>query len=196
MLTIVRKELLCMLAMAKGLIHTCIGPDVTARACAVILSGGVVRVPASITGMNRGESAIGEGGGGGGGMLGAVCGLDCLMVRVCMMQVEGAPLLPIPVTTEKRPDPRLVLTIGVAGWIAESNDFGRTQPLSLASIPPPLSLHPSSPPCPVLGRRLYICNHLLTQLPRFRHARQGQPHDGCAAPQSTAVKAGCRAPKN
>lgn len=49
-----------------------------------------------------------------------------------MVQVEEAPLLPIPVTTQKRPDPRLALTIGVAGWIAESNDFGRTQPLSLA----------------------------------------------------------------
>ncbi|KAA6416645.1 MAG: hypothetical protein FRX49_13381, partial [Trebouxia sp. A1-2] len=37
--------------------------------------------------------------------------------------VEVEPLLPIPVATEKRPDPRLALTIGVAGWIADPKDF-------------------------------------------------------------------------
>lgn len=58
----------------------------------------------------------------------------CLCVR--LVQVEGEPLLPIPVATEKRPDPRLALTIGVAGWIADSNDFGRGQPR--------LSLQPSA----------------------------------------------------
>ncbi|KAL0031866.1 hypothetical protein WJX79_001617 [Trebouxia sp. C0005] len=38
-------------------------------------------------------------------------------------KVEVEPLLPIPVATEKRPDPRLALTIGVAGWIADPKDF-------------------------------------------------------------------------
>lgn len=47
------------------------------------------------------------------------------------MQVNEVPLLPIPVTTEKRPDPRLALTIGVAGWIAQPQDFGEfLMPLS------------------------------------------------------------------
>lgn len=41
-----------------------------------------------------------------------------------VVQVEQEPLLPIPVATEKRPDPRLALTIGVAGWIADPKDFG------------------------------------------------------------------------
>lgn len=41
------------------------------------------------------------------------------------MQTDEVPLLPIPVTTEKRPDPRLALTIGVAGWIAQPQDFGK-----------------------------------------------------------------------
>ncbi len=41
------------------------------------------------------------------------------------MQVEAEPLLPIPVATEKRPDPRLALTIGVAGRIADPKDFGK-----------------------------------------------------------------------
>ena len=41
-----------------------------------------------------------------------------------LVQVEQDPLLPIPVATVKRPDPRLALTIGVAGWIAQPNDFG------------------------------------------------------------------------
>ena len=34
------------------------------------------------------------------------------------------PLLPIPVTAQRRPDPRLALTVGVAGWIAKPSDFG------------------------------------------------------------------------
>ncbi|KAL0054954.1 hypothetical protein WJX82_005086 [Trebouxia sp. C0006] len=38
-------------------------------------------------------------------------------------KVEAEPLLPIPVATEKRPDPRLALTIGVAGRIADPKDF-------------------------------------------------------------------------
>ena len=43
-------------------------------------------------------------------------------------------MLPIPVATEKRPDPRLALTIGVAGWIADSKDFGRgPSPYSVCS---------------------------------------------------------------
>lgn len=42
-----------------------------------------------------------------------------------VMQIEQEPLLPIPVATEKRPDPRLALTIGVAGWIADPKDFGK-----------------------------------------------------------------------
>lgn len=42
-----------------------------------------------------------------------------------VMQMEAEPLLPIPVATEKRPDPRLALTIGVAGWIADPKDFGK-----------------------------------------------------------------------
>eukprot|EP00891_Asterochloris_glomerata_P004921 jgi/Astpho2/4921/Aster-x1266 len=33
------------------------------------------------------------------------------------------PLLPIPVTAQRRPDPRLALTVGVAGWIAKPSDF-------------------------------------------------------------------------
>ena len=41
------------------------------------------------------------------------------------MQTDQEALLPIPVSTEKRPDPRLALTIGVAGWIAEPKDFGK-----------------------------------------------------------------------
>ena len=45
-------------------------------------------------------------------------------VAADVMQIEQEPLLPIPVATEKRPDPRLALTIGVAGWIAEPKDFG------------------------------------------------------------------------
>lgn len=40
------------------------------------------------------------------------------------MQTDQEALLPIPVSTEKRPEPRLALTIGVAGWIAEPKDFG------------------------------------------------------------------------
>ena len=50
------------------------------------------------------------------------------------MQVEVEPLLPIPVTTEKRPDPRLALTIGVAGWIADPKDFGKPPLLSMVLI--------------------------------------------------------------
>lgn len=38
-------------------------------------------------------------------------------------KAEQDPLLPIPVATEKRADPRLALTIGVAGWIANPSDF-------------------------------------------------------------------------
>ena len=34
------------------------------------------------------------------------------------------PLLPIPVTAQRRPDPRLALTVGLAGWIAKPSDFG------------------------------------------------------------------------
>lgn len=65
-----------------------------------------------------------------------------------MAQVEGEPLLPIPVAIEKRPDPRLALTIGVAGWIADSKDFGREQP------PLPLQpLHPVTHFC--------LCSHML-----------------------------------
>ena len=41
------------------------------------------------------------------------------------LQAEQDPLLPIPVATEKRADPRLALTIGVAGWIANPSDFGK-----------------------------------------------------------------------
>ena len=48
------------------------------------------------------------------------------------MQVEVEPLLPIPVATEKQPDPRLALTIGVAGWIADPKDFGK--PLLLLMV--------------------------------------------------------------
>ena len=40
-----------------------------------------------------------------------------------------APLLPIPVATQRRPDPRLALTISVAGWIAKSSDFGDCLPV-------------------------------------------------------------------
>ena len=49
------------------------------------------------------------------------------------MQVEAEPLLPIPVATEKRPDPRLALTIGVAGRIADPKDFGKP-PLQLVDL--------------------------------------------------------------
>lgn len=55
------------------------------------------------------------------------CHADPMVCFVCGMQVAEIPLLPIPVTTEKRPDPRLALTIGVAGWIAQPQDFGKTQ---------------------------------------------------------------------
>lgn len=50
-------------------------------------------------------------------------------------------MLPIPVATEKRPDPRLALTIGVAGWIADSKDFGRGA--SLLTLCRPCTCPPS-----------------------------------------------------
>lgn len=59
-----REGTVVQLVGAKGLTHTCVGADVTARACAVILSGGVVRFPASTTGLEMGQSVL-EGGGGG-----------------------------------------------------------------------------------------------------------------------------------
>ena len=53
-----------------------------------------------------------------------------------VMQVEVEPLLPIPVATEKRPDPRLALTIGVAGWIADPKDFGKPSLIDLVVTQP------------------------------------------------------------
>ncbi len=57
------------------------------------------------------------------------------------MQVEVEPLLPIPVATEKRPDPRLALTIGVAGWIADPKDFGKPPLMVLVVAVSALKLH-------------------------------------------------------
>ena len=36
---------------------------------------------------------------------------------------DAGPLLPIPVSTKPRADPKLVRTIAVAGWIAAPSDF-------------------------------------------------------------------------
>lgn len=58
------------------------------------------------------------------------------------LQVEVEPLLPIPVATEKRPDPRLALTIGVAGWIADPKDFGTPSLMDLVVAASVLKLHP------------------------------------------------------
>ena len=60
----------------------------------------------------------------------------CFLTAVYLfwVQVEQEALLPIPVATHKRADPRLALTIGVAGWIAQPKDFGE---LHCPSLPLP-----------------------------------------------------------